>query len=555
MYRSALPWLGWRCCLGALLGSLGYRATLGVGDAFGMGEEPKALVGSPQTLRCHSHAQDICPAPNERAQSHFDRQAKRILPPSPVMKRILFSAPQWIIAAALLIAMGASPAHGMFRSPMPVPVERLIKKAEDYLETHGKDAEAHYTLGRIHYLAFHLKSGQIPSFERGTEDAGLPHLAPNWMLSWNRTGRSETTEPMDESTLVAHASKAMESLRRAVGLAPKNALYQLGIASLMDEFLAWKAPEKALLPSNLREVNLPRCRRTYATAFELAMEADAKLESMPIAGLESIASYEAAQALIRLAKDYPESLSEDDKKLLKQAEQAEETFKKLNYRAITPIVFSLDPQRHLAALLDTSITVDFDLRGYGPQERWPWVKPSLGFLVWDPERTGQITSARQLFGGYTFEIFRRNGDDALAALDDNGDGHLTGAELEGIRVWFDRNGDGRSQPSEVVSLSDLGIVSIATEMHERDGIHPTATQGITFRDGHSVRTWDWITEPARPPDRQTASGRSYGLMTSSANGSGQAARRSVNHGISFRVPILKQGVDKRSRVLQPDNGH
>ena len=87
----------------------------------------------------------------------------------------------------------------------------------------------------------------------------------------------------------------------------------------------------------------------------------------------------------------------------------------------------------------------------------------------------------------------------FAALDDNGSGLLTSAELEGIRLWFDRNGDGRSQPSEVLSLSDLGIVSSATESQERDGTHPTAAQGLTFRDGHSVRTWDWIAEPASPP--------------------------------------------------------
>jgi hypothetical protein len=36
------------------------------------------------------------------------------------------------------------------------------------------------------------------------------------------------------------------------------------------------------------------------------------------------------------------------------------------------------------------------------------VKPHLRFLAWNPDNNGQITSARQLFGGYTFEIFWRD---------------------------------------------------------------------------------------------------------------------------------------------------
>ena len=38
----------------------------------------------------------------------------------------------------------------------------------------------------------------------------------------------------------------------------------------------------------------------------------------------------------------------------------------------------------------------------------------------------RIISTRQIFGGYTFLIFRRN--DALRAIDLNGDGQFTGAE-------------------------------------------------------------------------------------------------------------------------------
>ncbi|HEV7406232.1 MAG TPA: hypothetical protein VGO11_25010, partial [Chthoniobacteraceae bacterium] len=175
---------------------------------------------------------------------------------------------------------------------------------------------------------------------------------------------------------------------------------------------------------------------------------------------------------------------------------------KLRRGPITPIVFALQPPRRLDELLAEDVTVDFDLRGYGPAERWSWVKPELGFLVWDPRATGRIESARQLFGSYSFEIFRANGYDALAALDDNGDGRLAGDELAGIRVWFDRNSDGVSTADEVVSLETLGITAIATSACAKDGLYPMNPSGLVLRDGRTLPTWDWIAEPRlKPPAR------------------------------------------------------
>jgi hypothetical protein len=190
---------------------------------------------------------------------------------------------------------------------------------------------------------------------------------------------------------------------------------------------------------------------------------------------------------------------------VKQAGVVLEHLTSLKQGLVTPIVFSFRPAAHLDALLAPDTQVDFDLRGYGAQEQWSWVKPELGLLVWDPACSGQIRSARQLFGGYTFQIFRDNGYDALAALDDNLDGVLSGHELDGISVWFDRNGDGVATPDEVVPLPNLGVIAIAVTMDGHDGIYPTNTRGITFRNGRTLRTWDWIAIPLR--QTTTAIGR------------------------------------------------
>ena len=89
----------------------------------------------------------------------------------------------------------------------------------------------------------------------------------------------------------------------------------------------------------------------------------------------------------------------------------------------------------------------------------------------------------------------KTGYDALAALDDNNDGVLSGVELDGLSVWFDRNGDGMCDPGEVTTLHDLGVMSLSTHATSRDGIHPTNAEGVTLGDGQVLRTWDWVVEP------------------------------------------------------------
>jgi hypothetical protein len=80
-------------------------------------------------------------------------------------------------------------------------------------------------------------------------------------------------------------------------------------------------------------------------------------------------------------------------------------------------------------------------------------------------------------------------------LDDNDDGLLSGSELDGISVWFDRNGDAEAQPDEVVTVRRLGITSIAVTAGEYDDIHPTNPRGISLEDGRILRSWDWMVEP------------------------------------------------------------
>ncbi|MDR3405413.1 MAG: hypothetical protein P4L99_23160 [Chthoniobacter sp.] len=375
-------------------------------------------------------------------------------------------------------------------------MDRLLKSADAYLARHPESAEAHYTLGRIHYLAFHLKADQVPAFGYRVAKDEPPYLAPQWMLSWNH-GKGPANE-LPAKALVSHAAQAMHHFNEAIRL--KNyeepGLIYLGVASLEEEFLDWDEKANTTdLPPELTGITLTKIRADYAQALTVAMAKDSLLNTLPVSGRDGITSYEAASALVRLAEKPGTALTDAERKEIEKAKNALKHFASVKMGPITPMVFSFQAVDHLDALLAPETTVDFDLRGYGPRERWPWVRPDLGLLVWDPQHTGRIESARQLFGGYTFEIFRATGYDALAALDDNGDGVLSGAELDGICVWFDRNGDGVSTPDEVTPLRDLGVVSVAVTMDGYDGIHPTNGCGITLRDGRTLRTWDWMVKP------------------------------------------------------------
>jgi len=167
---------------------------------------------------------------------------------------------------------------------------------------------------------------------------------------------------------------------------------------------------------------------------------------------------------------------------------------------VTPIILSLSPGRSLADLLDPTIESKFDLDGTGRPQKYPWLKPDTAILVWDSKHTGAITSGRQLFGTVTWWMFWDNRYSALSALDDNGDGWLTGRELEGLALWFDRNQNGVSDPGEVVPIAQTEITAIHVRADSRrEGQSWKSSQGIKLRGGSVLPTWDWVVAPMDAP--------------------------------------------------------
>lgn len=111
-----------------------------------------------------------------------------------------------------------------------------------------------------------------------------------------------------------------------------------------------------------------------------------------------------------------------------------------------------------------------------PGKYYLWRASSdMPLLVYDPAHRGVITSATQLFGGWTFGGKGKtasitstsaanaewdNGFEALATLDRDRNNIVDGDELTDLSLWFDENQNGVSERGEVKPVRDLGITKL-----------------------------------------------------------------------------------------------
>ena len=442
------------------------------------------------------------------------------------MKPILFSL-------VLSVLISEQNARAEFTRPESVPITRLIATAQSVLDANPKIGEAHYTLARIHYLAFSGGTKELATYPPDTEGA-LPAVFGDNPTSAvdgeaERRARAEIKgsdlpladfstikrlqarkrekikeliatgwllDKIPESEAASHVSAAIQHFQLAIKLDPKKSLYQLGYASLLEPATRWARRHPLVgLPEVVRKATEADVREAYRRAW--AMELPTDLKDREMRGLYSpmaMVSYEAGQSYVRLAERI-KKLPAEEKKTLAVVRRSLPALERGTGGAITPIVFTTHPAAALGELLTPDHVVDFPLRGWGPDGHWPWVKAGTAILVWNPSRSGHIASGAQLFGGYTWELFWKTGYEPLAVLDADGDGELRGAELDGLAAWFDRNGNGISDPGEVQPLRDIGVVALSTRATTTEGRHPMNATGITFTDGRVLPTWDWMVEP------------------------------------------------------------
>lgn len=138
----------------------------------------------------------------------------------------------------------------------------------------------------------------------------------------------------------------------------------------------------------------------------------------------------------------------------------------------SPIVLDFSNEATLSTVSIHDSKVRFDLLATGRKTRTGWIDGPRGFLAIDLNRDGVINHGGELFGEGTALLqgdgMATNGYEALNQYAVKGQDFIdtkTPAYRD-LFVWFDRNQDGKSQNSEMVSLADLGITRIDTSYHE-----------------------------------------------------------------------------------------
>lgn len=315
--------------------------------------------------------------------------------------------------------------------------------------------------------------------------------------------------PLDSAPIASSQPESMPSTNPST--------YEVGrfaaqLAELdKQRWIEWNRdlPKISPLALSLRcndDPNVKERARTLLTAFwnrqallhyfeAVSLSVEPELQKETHWGKRELVSFEAADCYRKLRESLGTTFDIPDEKT-DEIEVAWEKLDARDYRmAITPIVFSLGESARVEELLDDRCAVKFDLDGDGLIEYWPWVRSDTAFLVWLGDDNAPTTSARQMFGSVTWWMFYRDGYQALDSLDDDRDGWLRGAELDGIGVWTDGNQDGVSQDDERCDVRSIDVDAICTYWMSKQGRVPWNPVGVRMRDGRALPTYDWITEP------------------------------------------------------------
>lgn len=152
-----------------------------------------------------------------------------------------------------------------------------------------------------------------------------------------------------------------------------------------------------------------------------------------------------------------------------------------------PLIISIKDAKY--ELTDTKGGVQFDLNGDGELEQIPWIAgPDDAFIVLDRNSNGQIDDGRELFSHASPQIQSAspNGFLALGMFDDplnggDGDSKINSADeiFESLRLWVDRDIDGHTDPGELLTLDDVGLIEIELKYTDADA-HPDK-HGNTFK--------------------------------------------------------------------------
>ncbi len=384
----------------------------------------------------------------------------------------------------LLVLFAAIFGLGIYRRPEleKVPVQRLLDNLTAQADKEPDNATLQLNLARVHGMAYSLKTEEVEVNKQKPDLPWFGFVSPDVPFS-QVVELSETLAKernLDQAGLKKlqaaakeHLDQSIAHFRRAVELDKDDMAARLGLAWTLDQ-------------AGQDEEAIERYRKVLDDAWE-------KEKDLKSAGIKFHSVVAEVAEYLR-----PHLDAEADKQELAELDKKVSKVNKI-LRPITPIAIPLGPHREFSDVYDADARVRFDADGSGTPDLWSWTTPDAGWLVYDGQGLGRIDSALQMFGGVSFWCFWENGFEALAALDDDGDGQLVGKELRGLAIWHDRNQNGISEPGEVGSVESHGFRSIhCGYVRSQFGRQSICWNPVGFErsDGTTVPAYDLLLQRA-----------------------------------------------------------
>jgi hypothetical protein len=152
-----------------------------------------------------------------------------------------------------------------------------------------------------------------------------------------------------------------------------------------------------------------------------------------------------------------------------------------NCKTLSPILIDTAGDGYRLTRAPAGVFFDLDANG-NRVEQVAWTEPDSddAWLVFDRNENGVVDSGRELFGSRTpayadgSDLVAENGFDALLLAEGPTYGRSAPDRVIDardsvygkLRLWFDRNHNGESEPGELVPLADAGVLSISSEYKE-----------------------------------------------------------------------------------------
>jgi hypothetical protein len=145
--------------------------------------------------------------------------------------------------------------------------------------------------------------------------------------------------------------------------------------------------------------------------------------------------------------------------------------------------------------------VTFDINGLGRMYRMGWLgRSSQAWLVWDKNKNGRVDDGSELFGN-TMRMpdgtLRPDGFAALSYFDENRDGRIDRSDsvFSSLRLWFDRNGDTKTDDGELVALETANLETLVLDPRKSNDLDKFGNRILlrswaTMTDGTRVRLLD-----------------------------------------------------------------